>query len=80
MKYIDTNTVEFETEEELTQFKTFLKSTENDYLKAKDVMRILDISRETLCHYKSRGLIKTIKLGGQFRYEKESVMNLKKLG
>lgn len=48
-------------------------------LKASDVMSILNISRVTLCHYVKRGLIKidTNYTGKQYRYNYDSVMELK---
>ena len=49
-------------------------------LKANEVMKLLDISRPTLCHYVKRGLIKidTNYTGKQYRYNKESVLTLMK--
>ncbi len=47
-------------------------------LKANEVMSMLGITRQTLCHYKKRGLIRTyIPLGkGQNVYYKEDVLKL----
>ena len=52
----------------------------NESLKAKEVMALLKISRPTLCHYVKKGLIKidTNYTGKQYRYNKESVLNLMK--
>ncbi len=51
---------------------------EVESLKAAEVMKLLDISRPTLCHYVKRGLI-TIDsnyTGKQYRYNKDSVLAL----
>lgn len=51
---------------------------ETSSLKAAEVMRMLDISRPTLCHYVKKGLI-TIDsnyTGKQYRYNKDSVLAL----
>lgn len=47
-------------------------------LKANEVMTMLGITRQTLCSYKKRGLIRTyIPLGkGQYLYNKEDVLKL----
>ena len=47
-------------------------------LRANEVMSMLGITRQTLCHYKKRGLIRTyIPLGkGQYVYYKEDVLKL----
>lgn len=46
-------------------------------LKAKDVMEILDISRQTLSTYVKQGLIKVdAVINGKYRYNKASVFNL----
>lgn len=76
MRYITENIVEFETEEELNKFKAFCNSLNKKYMKAGEVMELLDISRETLCHYLKRGLIKAKKFGGQYRYDSSSVHSL----
>ena len=49
-------------------------------LKASEVMALLGISRVTLCHYVKKGLIKidTNYTGKQYRYNKESVLELLK--
>ncbi len=46
-------------------------------MKAKDVMSALNISRQTLCSYKKKGLI-TVKneINGRFEYDDESVFQL----
>ena len=52
----------------------------HESLKANEVIALLKISRPTLCHYVKRGLIKvdTNYTGKQYRYNKESVLNLMK--
>lgn len=49
-----------------------------DSLKAAEVMKLLNISRVTLCHYVKRGLITVDSnyTGKQYRYNKDSVMAL----
>ena len=43
-------------------------------MKAKEVMRILNITRPTLCKYVKQGLIKIDSvINGQYRYNKDSV-------
>lgn len=76
MKYINDRIVEFETEEELNSFKAFYSSINKDYMKAGEVMKLLNISRETLCHYKSWGWIEADRFGGQYRYKRDSVYKL----
>lgn len=49
------------------------------YLRAGEVLSELNISRSTLTNYIKRGLLKTIKVDGQYRYETKSVMYLKSL-
>ena len=49
------------------------------YLRAGEVLSELNISRSTLTNYIKRGLLKTIKINGQYRYETESVIYLKSL-
>lgn len=53
------------------------KYKDNVSFKAKEVMEILDISRQTLSTYVKQGLIKidTV-INGKYRYNKESVLNL----
>ena len=53
---------------------------EADSLKAAEVMKLLNISRVTLCHYVKRGLITidTNYTGKQYRYNKDSVLALVK--
>ena len=48
-------------------------------IKAKDVMAILGISRQTLCNYVKKGMIETDSnyTGKQYRYSRESVLSLK---
>lgn len=51
---------------------------EAEFLKAAEVMSMLNISRPTLCHYVKKGLI-TIDsnyTGKQYRYNKDSVLAL----
>lgn len=46
-------------------------------MKAKEVMKILDITRPTLCKYVKQGLIKIDSvINGQYRYNEESVLKL----
>ena len=46
-------------------------------MKAKEVMRILNITRPTLCKYVKQGLIKIDSvINGQYRYNKDSVFQL----
>lgn len=46
-------------------------------MKAKDVMRVLQISRSTLYRYVKAGTIKVdCEINGQYRYNAESVYNL----
>lgn len=46
-------------------------------MKAKDVMRILNITRPTLCKYVKQGLIKVdAVINKQYRYNEESVYAL----
>lgn len=68
--------VDFDTEAEKVNFIRLMMSTES--LKAGEVMQILNITRQTLCHYVKRGLIKidTNYTGGQYRYNRDSVMAL----
>lgn len=48
-------------------------------MKAKEVLKILDITRPTLCKYVKQGLIKIDScINGQYRYNDESVYNLLK--
>lgn len=68
--------VDFDTEAEKVNFIRLMMSTES--LKAGEVMQILNITRQTLCNYVKRGLIKidTNYTGGQYRYNRDSVMAL----
>ena len=46
-------------------------------MKAKEVMKILQITRPTLCKYVKQGLIKIDScINGQYRYNAESVYQL----
>jgi predicted site-specific integrase-resolvase len=46
-------------------------------MKAKEVLKILNISRPTLCKYVKQGLIKVdANINGQYRYNAESVYKL----
>ena len=46
-------------------------------MKAKEVMKTLSISRQTLCNYVKQGLIKIDStINGKYRYNKESVYKL----
>lgn len=46
-------------------------------MKAKDVLKILEITRPTLCKYRKMGLVKVDAIiNGQYRYNDESVYNL----
>ena len=46
-------------------------------MKAKEVLKLLDITRPTLCKYVKQGLIKVDScINGQYRYNKESVYAL----
>lgn len=46
-------------------------------MKAKDVMRVLNITRPTLCAYVKKGLIKIdSEINGQYKYNRESVYKL----
>ena len=48
-------------------------------MKAKEVLKILDITRPTLCKYVKHGLIKIDScINGQYRYNDESVYSLLK--
>lgn len=48
-------------------------------MKAKQVLKILEISRPTLCKYVKQGLIKVdAKINGQYRYNSQSVYKLLK--
>lgn len=48
---------------------------EDDFLKAGQVMKLLNITRQTLCHYVTQGIIRTYrkKPNGQYLYDKEDV-------
>lgn len=49
----------------------------NSSLKAKEVMDILNISRQTLCNYVKQGLIKIDStINGKYRYNRKSVISL----
>lgn len=58
--------------------KTYARR-ESSSMKAKDVMAVLGISRQTLCNYVKKGLIKVDSnySGKQYRYDRESVLFLK---
>lgn len=46
-------------------------------MKAKEVLKMLDISRPTLCRYVKQGLIKVDSIiNGKYRYNRESVEKL----
>ena len=46
-------------------------------MKAKEVLALLSITRQTLCKYVKQGLIKVdSSINGQYRYNKESVYAL----
>ena len=46
-------------------------------LKAKEVLKILDITRPTLCKYVKQGLVKVdCCINGQYRYNKDSIYKL----
>lgn len=48
-------------------------------MKAKEVLKILNITRPTLCKYVKQGLVKIDAcINGQYRYNAESVYNLLK--
>ena len=47
------------------------------YMRAKEVMKILQITRPTLCAYVKKGLIKIdSEINGQYKYNRESVYKL----
>lgn len=51
----------------------------NRIIKAAEVMKLLNITRPTLCHYVRDGKIKATKVpGSQYQYDYDSVMKLKK--
>lgn len=50
-------------------------------MKAKEVLDLLKISRQTLYQYTKKGLIKkVVKINGQYAYDEESVYNIYKKG
>ena len=50
---------------------------EENSMKARDVMRVLNITRPTLCAYVKKGLIKIdSEINGQYKYNRESVYKL----
>ena len=52
-------------------------SNRSSSMKAAEVMKLLDITRPTLCKYVKEGKIKTdARVNGQYRYNKESVYAL----
>ena len=52
-------------------------SARSSFMKAAEVMKLLDITRPTLCKYVKEGKIKTDAcVNGQYRYNKESVYAL----
>ena len=55
-------------------YKSF-EDIEDDFLKAGQVMKLLNITRQTLCHYVTQGIIRTYrkKPNGQYLYDKEDV-------
>ncbi len=67
----------FESEEELNAFKNFINPPKT--LKASEVMKLLGISRVTLCHYVKQGLIKVNQAfeGSKYTYDYDSVIKLK---
>lgn len=75
---LDTNKyiVEFDSEVELQKFKDYIFPPKT--LKAGEVMKMLKITRQTLCHYVKAGLIKVSSRydGGQYQYDYDSVMKI----
>lgn len=66
---------------ELTKIEEILRGQEylTGVLKAKDVMRLLNITRPTLCKYLKTGKITAVnKINGQYMYNAESVYKLLK--
>ena len=54
-------------------------SKKSSSMKAAEVMKLLGITRPTLCKYVKEGKIKTDAcVNGQYRYKKESIYNIKK--
>ena len=54
-----------------------IKQKENNKVKAKEVMEVLDISRRTLTRYITKGIIKGKRLPtGRYIYDDESVLKL----
>ena len=54
-----------------------IKQKENNKMKAKEVMKVLDISRRTLTRYITKGIIKGKRLPtGRYIYDDESVLKL----
>ena len=78
MKYKHVNNtyiIEVENDIERDNLHTFLNAETS--LKAKDVMRVLNISRQTLSNYVKQGLIKIdARINGKYRYNRKSVYDL----
>lgn len=67
----------FESEDELKDFKNFINPPKT--LKASEVMKILGISRVTLCHYVKQGKVKVFQHfpNAKYVYDYGSVMSLR---
>ena len=48
------------------------------YVRAAEAMKMLGITRQTLCHYARDGKIQTVAYGGQYKYSVESILRLMK--
>ena len=56
--------------------KEQVKEKFDGYIQAGEVLKLLKISRTTLCKMVERGEIKTIKVGKRSRYSEKSVWDL----
>ena len=48
------------------------------YVRAAEAMKMLGITRQTLCHYVRDNKIQTVAYGGQYKYFVDSIMSLMK--
>ena len=57
--------------------RIYKKAEDNSSMKAADVMKVLDITRQTLCRYVKNGkILIDSKINGQYRYNRNSVLAL----
>ena len=71
-------TIAAESEADKKILETLLDNQSSGYVRAAEAMKMLGITRQTLCHYATDGKIQTVAYGGQYKYSVDSILELMK--